>query len=153
MKRLIHPPSAPAMMNSLRAIGYSFEAALADIIDNSIAAEATFVDLQFRTVEPAYLAFTDNGRGMTEERLIEAMRHGGVGPDAARRPEDLGRFGLGLKTATLSQCRRLTVISRTSEGFCGARWDLDEVERSGDWARKPSSSTAASPATRSSCKP
>lgn len=122
------------MMNSLRAIGYSFEAALADIVDNSVAARAKRVGIQFRTLPSPYLAFIDDGDGMTEDQLVEAMRHGGVGPDRERRPGDLGRFGLGLKTATLSQCRRLTVVSKTGAGWCAARWDLDEVERSGDWA-------------------
>jgi len=133
MEELILPPSAPAMLNSLRAIGYSFEAALADIVDNSVAAGAASVDIQFRTSPESYLAIRDDGRGMSPAGLIEAMRHGGVGPDQARAATDLGRFGLGLKTATLSQCRRLTVITLADGVLTCARWDLDEIERRGDW--------------------
>lgn len=121
------------MLASLRSLGYSFEAAVADIVDNSVAAEATRVDLQFRTKVKTYLAIVDDGQGMSGDALIEAMRHGGMGPGAARHETDLGRFGLGLKTASLSQCRRLTVVSLRNGQFCGARWDLDQVERESDW--------------------
>jgi hypothetical protein len=133
MREIIVPPSAPAMLNSLRAIGYSFEAALADIVDNSVAAEATSVAIQFRTYPKHYLAVIDNGHGMLPDRLIEAMRHGGVGPDHARGAGDLGRFGLGLKTASFSQCRRLTVITLAAGELSAARWDLNTVEERGDW--------------------
>lgn len=121
------------MLNSLRAIGYSFEAALADIVDNSIAAGASNVDIQFRTSPQPYIAIRDDGRGMSPTGLIEAMRHGGVGPEQARASGDLGRFGLGLKTATMSQCRRLTVVTLADGVLSGARWDLDEIERRADW--------------------
>jgi hypothetical protein len=133
MRELIVPPSAPAMLNSLRAIGYSFEAALADIVDNSVAAEASSVNIQFRTFPEPYLAVVDDGYGMSPERLVEAMRHGGIGPSQPRKVGDLGRFGLGLKTATMSQCRRLTVVTLADRELSGARWDLDEVEARGDW--------------------
>lgn len=74
------PPFAPAMLDSMRAIGYSFEAAVADIVDNSIAAGAGRVDIQFRPTPSPYLAVIDDGEGMTGEALIQAMRHGGFGP-------------------------------------------------------------------------
>jgi hypothetical protein len=127
------PPFAPAMLDSMRAIGYSFEAALADIVDNSVAAEATRVDIQFRLGPQPYVAIIDDGSGMSPADVFEAMRHGGMGPHQARSDRDLGRFGLGMKTASLSQCRRLTVISRRDGLTSGARWDLDLVAKRKDW--------------------
>jgi hypothetical protein len=126
-------PSAPAMLASLRAIGYSFEAALADIIDNSISAEAKSVDVQFRTKPRQYVAIVDDGHGMTEPELVEAMRHGGNGPSQFRSERDLGRFGLGLKTASLSQCRRLTLATVKDGTASGAAWDLDRIDVTGKW--------------------
>jgi hypothetical protein len=121
------------MLASLCALGYSFEAAIADIVDNSIAADASRIDVQFRTEPQPYVAVVDDGRGMAGEFLLEAMRHGGTGPESKRDARDLGRFGLGLKTASLSQCRRLTVVSLQSGILSAAAWDLDRVEEVGDW--------------------
>ncbi len=133
MREVILPPSAPAMLDSLRALGYSFEAAVADIIDNSIVAQASHVDIQFRPQPHPYLAILDDGHGMSEDQLVEAMRHGGIGPNRQRDSADLGRFGLGLKTASLSQCRKLTVVSYDGNFLSAATWDLDRVEKSGEW--------------------
>jgi hypothetical protein len=127
------PPYAPAMLDSMRAIGYSFGAALADIVDNSVSADASTVDVQFRPGPTAYVAVIDNGTGMSPAMLREAMRHGGIGPHQSRSERDLGRFGLGLKTASLSQCRRLTVVSRRDGVTSGARWDLDHVAEREGW--------------------
>lgn len=127
------PPFAPAMLDSMRAIGYTFEAAVADIIDNSVAAGATKVEVQFRTDPTPYVAIIDDGEGMTGDGLRDAMRHGGTGPDQTRSARDLGRFGLGLKTASLSQCRSLTVITRRDGTTSAARWDLDLIARREDW--------------------
>jgi hypothetical protein len=127
------PPSASALIASLRGVGYSLETAIADLIDNSIAAGAKAVDVQFDWDEGEPLAWIqDDGSGMPENQLVEAMRFGGVGPDAARAVSDLGRFGLGLKTASLSQCRRLTVASKTSEGLAAFTWDIDRIKQGGD---------------------
>lgn len=133
MREVILPPAAPAMLDSLRALGYSFESALADILDNSIAAGARTIDIQFRTDPFPYLAVIDDGFGMSAPELEEAMRHGGVGPSNHRARGDLGRFGLGLKTASLSQCRRLTVLTKKDGVLSGATWNLDRVEEAGDW--------------------
>lgn len=133
MREVVLPPAAPAMFDSLRAIGYSFEAALADIVDNSVAAKATRIDIQFRTQPSAYLAIIDDGVGIAPDYLLEAMRHGGSGPVITRAVSDLGRFGLGLKTASLSQCRQLTVVSLCDGVLSGACWDLDVVEQRNNW--------------------
>jgi Histidine kinase-, DNA gyrase B-, and HSP90-like ATPase len=130
MREVLCTPSAPAMMGSLRALGYSFEAALADIVDNSVAAGASRVDIQFRTQPRPYVAVIDDGDGMAEDELFRAMRHGGVGPTQQRSERDLGRFGLGLKTASLAQCRRLTVVTLRDGRMNGAVWDLVHGRRS-----------------------
>jgi hypothetical protein len=127
------PPNAPALLASLRAIGYSFDSALADIVDNSLAAGATRVDVWFPPRSPLYVAVVDDGLGMSAEGLIAAMQHGGVGPDQVRADGDLGRFGLGLKTASFSQCKRLTVATLQDGRRHGAVWDLDRVKATGDW--------------------
>lgn len=127
-------PHAASLIQSLRDIGYSCETALADIIDNSITAEARSIEIisDATGAEPA-LAIIDDGRGMDIDELIESMRPGSRNPLADRSPEDLGRFGLGLKSASFSQCKTLTVISRKDGKTCGATWDLDEVARSNLW--------------------
>ncbi len=129
---MLQPPRPSAIINSLRAIGYSFNTAIADIIDNSIAAGATQVHVSF-DIDPPWVAIVDNGSGMSRDELILAMQHGGAGPNDPRSPEDLGRYGLGLKTASLSQCRRLTVVSSKRGVVSAARWDLAEVERRDNW--------------------
>lgn len=115
------------MVESLRGLGYSTETALADIIDNSIAAGASIVDLVFEWDEVrAWISVLDNGRGMNAAELDSAMRLGELNPLEARASNDLGRFGLGLKTASFSQARRLTVASRKIGGDVEClRWDLD----------------------------
>ncbi len=130
--RLI-PPSAAALIESLRGTGYSLETALADLIDNSISAQARNVALSLEWNNGApYVLVVDDGHGMTEDKLVAAMRFGGSGPGFKRDPSDLGRFGLGLKTASLSQCRRLTVSSRRDGNSCTFSWDLDHIRTAGD---------------------
>lgn len=122
-------PSPRALLRSLRGLGYSPETALADLIDNSLVAGARQVNirLDWRDGDPL-VEVLDDGTGMSFERLIEAMRFGGAGPDAERDGSDLGRFGLGLKTASLSQCRELTVASRHNGSVSRLAWDVDRVE-------------------------
>jgi hypothetical protein len=127
-------PSAKRLMHSLRDLGYDLPAAVADLIDNSLDAGATVVEIDLASEwRGSFLRVVDNGCGMTEGTLDEAMRYG-----SARRygTEDLGLFGLGLKTASLSQCRRLTVATRTTDAgrIRIRRWDLDRVRESDTWA-------------------
>jgi hypothetical protein len=133
-KSISTAPSADILMNSMRSIGYTFEAAIADLIDNSISASATFVDVLFPpSVNKIHLAILDDGAGMTHKELIEAMRYGSKHKNNSRDESDLGRFGLGLKSASLSQCRRLSVISKKDNKLSGFRWDLNHVELVNDW--------------------
>lgn len=128
------PPRASSLTASLRDLGYSLETAIADLIDNSISAAATdiqiFCDMN-RSMPVMVIA--DNGTGMTEDELIAAMRHGSTDPRKDRGPRDLGRFGLGLKTASFSQCRRLTVVSASGGQLSGVEWNLAQVEEDDDW--------------------
>jgi hypothetical protein len=128
------PPNAAALVESLRDIGYSLDTALADIIDNSITAGSGLIDIMFdpEPTAPA-LAIIDDGCGMTADALIDAMRPGSRSPREQRAAGDLGRFGLGLKTASFSQCRCLTVVTRKDGVTSAARWDLDYVEAVNDW--------------------
>jgi DNA mismatch repair enzyme (predicted ATPase) len=130
------PPNAPVLMEATRAIGYSLETAVADIIDNSITANADQIDIYFFPVDNPYIAIVDNGIGMDRNGLINAMRYGSQNPLVDRITSDLGRFGLGLKTASMSQCRKLTVISRKYGKINGAQWDLNFVAQSNDWSLK-----------------
>ncbi len=133
MKTVDLPPYAPTLMESTRAIGYSIESAIADIIDNSIAAEATEIDIDFFPIN-AYISILDNGVGMSDAELQNAMQYGSKNPLETRDDNDLGRYGLGLKTASLSQCRNLTVISKIGSNISGMRWDLDHVNAEKAWS-------------------
>ncbi|WP_239740899.1 ATP-binding protein [Mammaliicoccus sp. M-M45] len=126
-------PYAPNLVESTRSIGYSFETALADIIDNSISNNATKVDVKYRSNESPYIAIIDNGRGMSKNSLEQAMRYGSSNSLNERNEEDLGRFGLGLKMASLSQCRKLTVLSKQNNEYAGACWDLDYIYATKKW--------------------
>lgn len=128
------PPSAASLTASLRDLGYSLETAVADLIDNSISADATDIQIFCDMSRSApVLVIADNGRGMTEGEVIVAMRHGATDPRKERGPRDLGRFGLGLKTASFSQCRRLTVVSTVKDQRAGAEWSLARIEEDDDW--------------------
>ena len=127
-------PSAARLTDSLRDIGYDFSSAIADLVDNSITAEATEVNVVIEFDGKASRVFiSDNGRGMNINGLTEAMRFG------SRRKYgsgDLGRYGLGLKTASLSQGRCLTVVTRTSAGrrvIQTRQLDLDLIAEFDDW--------------------
>lgn len=127
------PPRASAMIEALRGLGYNTATALADIIDNSIAAGADVVQLQFDWQKEASRIYVlDNGRGMSSTELDTAMRLGERNPLEVREASDLGRFGLGLKTASFSQCRRLTVATINQHGLECLRWDLDVLAASPD---------------------
>ncbi len=115
-------------------MGYSLRTALADVIDNSITAGASSISLFADThhAEPA-IGILDDGDGMTPDELFEAMRPGTRNPLESRAETDLGRFGLGLKTASFSQCRRVTVVTRKDSIVSCATWDLDKVAEENRW--------------------
>lgn len=120
-------------MEALRGLGYAPATAIADILDNSIAAAATCIDVIFHWAGPeSHIAILDDGFGMTDPDLERAMRLGDRSPLEARSEDDLGRFGLGLKTASFSQARRLTVASVRGGRTSCLCWDLDVLEATTD---------------------
>jgi hypothetical protein len=128
-------PKAGAMIESLRAYGYTLNTAIADLIDNSISAHAKNIWIQMHWAgETSWISIIDDGNGMGESVLKNAMRPGSDSPIEERSKTDLGRFGLGLTTASFSQCRSLTVASKTNdkEVFL-RRWDLDYVVKHNEW--------------------
>jgi hypothetical protein len=119
----------------MRDIGYSLETALADVVDNSITAGASQIHIFVDTTGPEVrIGIADNGSGMSEPELLDAMRLGSRNPLETRAARDLGRFGLGMKTASFSQCRRLTVVSRRKGSASAAIWDLDHVRDTEAWS-------------------
>ena len=129
------PPGASAMLESLRGIGYTPASAVADLIDNSVAARATRVRVDFLWRGPeSIIRISDDGHGMNRDALVAAMRPAGRHILEPREPEDLGRFGLGLKTASLSQGSLLAVASRIDGGDVEVRcWDLAHVAETDEW--------------------
>ncbi|MBI2044928.1 ATP-binding protein [Candidatus Pacearchaeota archaeon] len=126
-------PSAKRLIKSLRDIGYDFSTAVADLIDNSIEAGASKVDIDVAFYgNDSYVRISDNGNGMKSENLKEAMRYGS---ERDYLEEDLGRFGLGLKTASMSQCQYFSVASRSKENkqIAVFSWDLSHIERTNKW--------------------
>lgn len=126
-------PFAPSLIESMRSLGYSFPSAIADLLDNSISAKARNIDIiSTPGIEPSLIVL-DDGNGMTQHELCEAMRYGSRNPLETRREDDLGRFGLGMKAASLSQCRKLIVVSKKEGKISAYSWDLDYVIDSGAW--------------------
>lgn len=124
-------PNATSLIESMRSIGYSFETAIADVIDNSISAKASEVEIYLLKKNGLpFIQILDDGWGMDNEELLEAMRLGSKNPATKREEGDLGRFGLGLKSASFSQCRVLSVISKKKNDTYGYQWNLDKVAQS-----------------------
>lgn len=129
-------PNPEFLIKSIAEQGYSLESALADLMDNSVSAEADRIEILINTEkEPFNLFLTDNGNGMDEKELSLNLKFPSNSPETKRPGHDLGRFGLGLKTASFSQTRRFTVISRKkgTEIFAGRTWDVEYLRLTGSW--------------------
>ena len=128
-------PKADMLMGSMRSMGYSFESAIADVIDNSISAGCSFVSILFPTdaFQKQAVGILDDGCGLSREELFEAMCYGSSSAEATRSESDLGRFGLGLKAASLSQCRILTVASIQDGETCAYSWDYNYILEHKKW--------------------
>ncbi|MEK5377291.1 ATP-binding protein [Paenibacillus sp. FSL P2-0173] len=133
MKKEVINPNIRNFIVSLRDVGYTFDVAVADVLDNSIAAQASEIHIQMFEEPELIFCMLDNGNGMATTELIEAMRLGTKNPNEARNKSDLGRFGLGLKTASFSQCKRLTVISKKNKKTSVRQWDLDYISDADEW--------------------
>lgn len=124
-------PSAARLVESLRDTGYSREAAFADIIDNSIAANATKISIELQYMFGEFrVIITDNGDGMSEDELRNAMRYGS---EKRANPKSLGKFGMGLKTASTAFCRRLVVLTQKAGIQSGRAWDIDRIIKTDRW--------------------
>jgi hypothetical protein len=127
-------PNPEYLIKSIAEQGYSLETSLADLIDNSISAGANEVEVLLdMETEPFMLFIADNGNGMTKEELAKNMKFPSNSPENIRPNNDLGRFGLGLKTASFSQTRKLTVLSRKigEIKYSGRTWDVDFLKENG----------------------
>jgi hypothetical protein len=127
-------PSARRLVTSLRDLGYSFPQAVADLIDNSLSADATLIEIDLVFEGPdSWLRIIDDGHGMTRGEVTEAMRYGA---HQEYDDESLGKFGLGPKTASLSQCRRMSIASRRGQDLARLEvrlLDLDHVIEQDSW--------------------
>lgn len=125
-------PSPARLVEGLRDTGYSYEASFADIVDNSIAANASHVDIKIYRMADGELrvVITDNGDGMDLATLLNAMRYGSP---KRHDPKSLGKFGMGLKTASTAFCRRLTVFSLQNGECHGRAWDIEEIKKRDSW--------------------
>lgn len=125
-------PNAHLLLSSLRSVGYTELTAIADIIDNSITALASKISIKFDwKFRKIYIL--DNGSGMVEETLLDSMKIGSANPYVVRKFEDLGRFGMGMKTATFSLGKRLTVVTKEKGQLSNACWDLERIEEKNEW--------------------
>ena len=133
MKTEIVKPVLGNFISSLRDVGYTFEIAVADVLDNSVAAGAKNVKILALSEPNPIFAMLDDGSGMTDKELVEAMRLATRNPDEQRKKDDLGRFGLGLKTASFSQCQKLTVVTKKSGKVSSRQWDLKLLATENEW--------------------
>lgn len=142
-------PSAKRLINSLRSLGYEFPTAVAELVDNSIEADATEVVIQVEfDGENSWVMIADNGRGMSSDSLKEAMRFGSA---SIYNERSLGKFGLGLKTASFSQCKHWLVATKsdfTNNQIISFKWDLDHVDRTDRWEILPIVDSSLGPAVR-----
>ncbi|MES2275442.1 MAG: ATP-binding protein [Bacteroidota bacterium] len=127
-------PNPKSTINSYRSFGYNLSTAISDIIDNSISAKAKTIYIDFTwNGKDSLITISDDGRGMNLKELVIAMTPGSKDPDDFREEGDLGRFGMGLKTASFSQCKRLTVSTK-NEGLTFNRcWDIDFINEEEEW--------------------
>ncbi len=134
-KAEIVDPSPKSTINSYRSFGYNLSTAIADIVDNSISASADAIRIEYSwSGQGSFIFILDNGNGMNKEELVLAMTPGSKDPEEERSEKDLGRFGMGLKTASFSQCKRLTCITKR-EGFHAIKrcWDVDFINHEKKW--------------------
>ncbi|MGE8376698.1 MAG: ATP-binding protein [Sphingobacterium sp.] len=134
MKAETARPSARATINSYRSFGYNLSTAVADILDNSISAGATEISISYKWKgKESYISILDNGNGMSSQELVRAMTPGSKDPEHERVPNDLGRFGMGLKTASFSQCKQLTCVTKKDNLITKRCWDIDFINQEDEW--------------------
>ena len=126
-------PPAKNHLAVMSRMGYDFNTAVADILDNSIAAKARAINIEFYlNGDSAIFWIEDDGIGMNENELIKNMSIGCKNADDERDKGDLGRFGAGLKTASFSQADILSVITkRADDCLCAAVWNKAVIAKKG----------------------
>jgi hypothetical protein len=135
IKAEIAKPNPKSTINSYRSFGYNLSTAISDIIDNSISANANEIRLEYKWIgQDSFISICDNGIGMNQSELVLAMTPGSKDPEEERSEKDLGRFGMGLKTASFSQCKRLTCITK-KESYATIKrcWDIDYINAENEW--------------------
>jgi hypothetical protein len=135
IKAEIAKPNPKSTINSYRSFGYNLSTAISDIIDNSISANADEIWLDYKwNGQDTFISICDNGKGMNKDELVLAMTPGSKDPEEERSEKDLGRFGMGLKTASFSQCKRLTCITKR-DGYTAIKrcWDIDFINKENEW--------------------
>lgn len=135
IKAEIAKPNPKSTINSYRSFGYNLSTAISDIIDNSISANANEIFIEYKwNGQDSFISICDNGIGMNQDELVLAMTPGSKDPEEERGKNDLGRFGMGLKTASFSQCKRLTCISKkNSYSIIKRCWDIDYINAENEW--------------------
>jgi len=119
-------------------LGYEFESAIADIVDNSLDAKARNIFVEIDIAHGGYVAVSDDGEGMSKEKLTEALSLAASAFQPSLETESLsrsrlGKFGMGLKTASISQARVLTVVSKRKSQVNAIRLDLDILATRQNW--------------------
>lgn len=134
-KAEIAKPNPKSTINSYRSFGYNLSTAIADILDNSISAKADEITIEYKwNGQNSFISILDNGTGMNKDELVLAMTPGSKDPEEERNEKDLGRFGMGLKTASFSQCKRLTCITKKINYSTIKRcWDIDFINQQNEW--------------------
>src|SRR5690606_25046787 len=135
VKAEIAKPNPKSTINSYRSFGYNLSTAIADIVDNSISANANEISIIYKWIgQDSFISINDNGIEMNKEELVIAMTPGSKDPEDPRSENDLGRFGMGLKTASFSQCKRLTCVTKR-ENYASIKrcWDIDFINQENEW--------------------
>lgn len=135
IKAEIAKPNPKSTINSYRSFGYNLSTAISDIIDNSISANADEIRVEYKwNGQDSFISICDNGTGMNKDEIVLAMTPGSKDPEEVRGEKDLGRFGMGLKTASFSQCKRLTCITKRGNLATIKRcWDIDFINTENEW--------------------
>ena len=126
-------PDPESLLESIRSVGYSLKEAISDLIDNSISANASSIRVVINLEGDGEFHLIDNGDGMDHQKLVSSFRLGSTNPKITRGENDLGRFGMGLKTASLSQCRSVTAASKQNNYVVTRTLDLDQVRKQKKW--------------------
>jgi hypothetical protein len=127
-------PNAAKLMDSLRYLGYDNYSAIFDLVDNSLDAEAKTINIVISQVGgDAMISIADDGYGMDEKVLDEALKLGSL--TDRNSTSDLGRYGMGLVTASLSIAKRTSVLTRSNGTLLKSVTDVDEIKKRNEFCK------------------